>query len=363
MKPKQVSGDRFAGNLRPMQKALCAAFVAAALAAPAAAVAADAPRRPNIVVILGDDLGFADLGAYGSEIRTPAIDALAKQGVRFTNFYTHASSSPTRSMLLTGVDTHLNGLGNMDEWTAPNQRGAVGYEGYLNDRVVTMPQLLKAAGYHTYMVGKWHMGKAPDQIPAARGFERDFSLLDGAGSYWDMTNFTGASPKSVFTEDGRYLTKLPDDYYATKTYTDKLISFIDANQRRRQAVLRVRGPPGAARSVPPSQGLAQPARRRVRQGLGRGAPGAAEAAGRARHHAARHRARRTDVVPARSDRARAGQPRRPRQEDGAVCRHGREHGPSRRPAHRPPEEDRRVREHDLHRVRRQRRRGHAISSR
>ncbi|MGB3427330.1 MAG: arylsulfatase [Burkholderiaceae bacterium] len=212
-----------------MQKALSAAFVAAALAAPTLAVAADAPRRPNIVIILGDDLGFADLGSYGSEIRTPAIDALAKQGVRFTNFYTHASSSPTRSMLLTGVDTHLNGLGNMDEWTAPNQRGAVGYEGYLNDRVVTMPQLLKAAGYHTYMVGKWHMGKAPDQIPAARGFERDFSLLDGAGSYWDMTNFTGASPRSVFTEDGRYLTKLPDDYYATKTYTDKLIGYIDSN--------------------------------------------------------------------------------------------------------------------------------------
>jgi len=80
------------------------------------------------------------------------------------------------------------------------------------------------------MVGKWHLGKAPDQIPAARGFERDFSLLDGAGSYWDMTNFTAASPKSVFTEDGRYLTKLPKDYYATKTYTDKLIGFIDANR-------------------------------------------------------------------------------------------------------------------------------------
>jgi arylsulfatase len=229
MKLKQVTNDRLAGNLSPMQKALSAAFMAAALAAPAVAVAADAPRRPNIVIILGDDLGFSDLGSYGGEIRTPTFDALAKDGVRFTNFYTHASSSPTRSMLLTGVDTHLNGLGNMDEWTAPNQRGAVGYEGYLNDRVVTMPQLLKAAGYHTYMVGKWHLGKAPDQIPAARGFERDFSLLDGAGSYWDMMNFTGASPKSVFTEDGRYLTKLPDGYYATKTYTDKLISYIDAN--------------------------------------------------------------------------------------------------------------------------------------
>lgn len=132
-------------------------------------------------------------------------------------------------MLLTGVDTHRNGLGNMDEWTAPNQVGLPGYEGYLNDRVVTLPQLLKENGYHTYMVGKWHLGKKPEQIPAARGFERDFSLLDGAGSYWDMTNFTAASPKSVFTEDGRYLKKLPKNYYATKTYTDKLIEFIDAN--------------------------------------------------------------------------------------------------------------------------------------
>jgi len=202
----------------------------AAFAVPVICAAAEEPRRPNIVIILGDDMGFADMGSYGSEIKTPNLDSLAKDGVRFTNFYTHASSSPTRSMLLTGVDTHLNGLGNMDEWTAPNQWGVDGYEGYLNDRVVTLPQLLKDAGYHTYMVGKWHMGKNPKQIPAARGFERDFSLLDGAGSYWDMTNFTGASPQSVFTEDGRYLKRLPDDYYATKTYTDKLIGFIDANR-------------------------------------------------------------------------------------------------------------------------------------
>ena len=210
--------------------AVMASLAAALFTAGDAAQAQAQPKRPNIVVILGDDLGFADIGSFGSEIRTPNLDSLAREGVRFTNFYTHASCSPTRSMLLSGVDTHLNGLGNMDEWTAPNQRGVPGYEGYLNDRVATLPQLLKDAGYHTYMVGKWHMGKAPDQIPAARGFERDFSLLDGAGSYWDMTNFTAASPKSVFTEDGRYLTKLPDDYYATKTYTDKLIGFIDAQK-------------------------------------------------------------------------------------------------------------------------------------
>jgi arylsulfatase len=221
---------RTPGSLGRLLKTLGIVGILAALAAPAIATAADAPRRPNIVVILGDDMGFADMGSFGSEIRTPNLDSLARDGVRFTNFYTHASCSPTRSMLLTGVDTHLNGLGNMDEWTAPNQRGVPGYEGYLNNRVVTLPQLLKGAGYHTYMVGKWHLGKAPEQIPAARGFERDFSLLDGAGSYWDMTNFTGASPRSVFTEDGRYLTKLPKDYYATKTYTDKLIGFIDANR-------------------------------------------------------------------------------------------------------------------------------------
>ena len=196
---------------------------------PHGALAASPSRRPNIVIILGDDLGFSDMGSFGSEIRTPNLDSLANDGVRFTNFYTHATCSPTRSVLLSGVDTHINGLGNMDEWTAPNQQGVPGYEGYLNDRVATLPQLLKDAGYHTYMVGKWHLGKAPDQIPAARGFERDFSLLDGAGSYWDMTNFTAASPRSVFTEDGRYLTQLPKDYYATKTYTDKLIGYIDAN--------------------------------------------------------------------------------------------------------------------------------------
>ncbi len=187
-------------------------------------------RRPNVVMIVADDMGFADMGSFGGEIRTPNLDALAMGGVRFTQFYTHASCSPTRSMLLSGVDTHLNVLGNMDEWTAPNQVGVPGYEGYLNDRVATLPELLTDAGYHTYMTGKWHMWKQPDQIPAARGFERDFSLLDGAGSYWDMTNLTALSPRLVFTEDGRYLDELPGDYYATRTYTDKMIDFIESDR-------------------------------------------------------------------------------------------------------------------------------------
>ena len=277
--------------------------------------------------------------------------------MRFTNFYTHASCSPTRSMLLSGVDTHLNGLGNMDEWTAPNQRGVAGYEGYLNDRVVTLPQLLKDAGYHTYMVGKWHLGKAPDQIPAARGFERDFTLLDGAGSYWDMTNFTGASPRSVFTEDGRYLTKLPKDYYATKTYTDKLIGFIDANHGD--------GKPFFAYVAhqAPHDPYHLPREWRNRH------VGEYDKGWDAVRQARLKRQIELGIMPAGTQLSErmwflpdpvvlAPASRAiPRQEDGALRRHGGEPRLPRRPAHRPPQEDRRVREHDLHRLRRQRRRG------
>ena len=260
-------------------------------------------------------------------------------------------------MLLSGVDTHLNGSGNMDEWAAPNQWGVPGYEGDLNDRVATLPELLKNAGYHTYMVGKWHLGKAPDKIPAARGFERDFSLLDGAGSYWDMTSFTAANPRSVFTEDGRYLTELPKGYYATKTYTDKLISFIDANKGDGKpffAYVSHQAPhdpfhlPKEWRERHVGQydrgwdALRQERLKRQIE-LGIVPPGTVS--------------RRTDVVPSRPDRPGACDQGRLRQEDGALCRHGGEPGLPRRAAHRSPEEDRRVREHDLRRLRRQRGRG------
>jgi len=131
--------------------AVIAATIATLFSAPAPAQMQGKSKRPNIIIILGDDMGVCDMGSFGSEIKTPNLDSLANDGVRFTNFYTHASCSPTRSMLLTGVDTHLNGLGNMDEWTAPNQRGVDGYEGFLNKQVVTLPQLLKGAGYqHLY---------------------------------------------------------------------------------------------------------------------------------------------------------------------------------------------------------------------
>ena len=111
---QRTSNHSAAPSLGRWLKTSCILGLVAILALPAVAIAADPPRRPNIVIILGDDLGSADLGAFGSEIKTPNIDSLARDGVRFTSFYTHATCSPTRSMLLSGVDTHVNGLGNMD---------------------------------------------------------------------------------------------------------------------------------------------------------------------------------------------------------------------------------------------------------
>nr|MCU0855894.1 sulfatase-like hydrolase/transferase [Paracoccaceae bacterium] len=141
--------------------------------------------RPNILLIVADDAGYADLGSFGGEIETPNLDALAAIGIRFTDFTASATCSPSRSMLLTGTDNHLAGLGNMAEWTAPNQEGVPGYEGYLNERVALLPELLKEAGYNTFMAGKWHMGEEPEHWPAARGFDRDLSLIPGGGSHLD----------------------------------------------------------------------------------------------------------------------------------------------------------------------------------
>ena len=143
-----------------------------------------ADNRPNILLVMVDDMGWTDLGSYGSEISTPNLDELANNGVKFTDFHVSVSCSPTRSMLLTGTDNHVAGLGNMGEMLRPNQRGKPGYEGHLNDRVVSLAEVLKADGYHTYMAGKWHLGHAADQYPAARGFERSFSMLFGGASYW-----------------------------------------------------------------------------------------------------------------------------------------------------------------------------------
>jgi arylsulfatase len=141
-------------------------------------------QQPNILLIVADDLGFTDLGAFGGEINTPNLDAIALEGLRFTNFHTASTCSPTRSMLLSGTDHHLAGLGSMAEAIRPEQKGQPGYEGYLNDQVAALPELLQDDGYYTVLSGKWHLGLIPERFPARRGFERSFTLLPGAANHY-----------------------------------------------------------------------------------------------------------------------------------------------------------------------------------
>jgi arylsulfatase A-like enzyme len=207
--------------------ALCSGLFALATASaadPSRSETKTAEGKPNILLIIADDMGYSDIGCFGGEIRTPNLDALAKRGLRATNFYVGPTCSPTRSMLLSGCDHHVAGFGNMDELAGPEQKGKPGYEGYLNDRVVPVAKVLREAGYHTYWAGKSHMGYDPSQWPAAMGFERDFTLLQGGGSNWsDMTYPNPAHPKLTFTLNGKPLDKLPDDHFSSQAYTDFII--------------------------------------------------------------------------------------------------------------------------------------------
>ncbi|MCX7173854.1 MAG: arylsulfatase [Proteobacteria bacterium] len=202
---------------------LSAAMPGVALAKPA--------KQPNILLILADDLGFADIGAFGGEIPTPKLDELARSGLQLTRFYTSSQCAPTRAMLMSGVDSHLAGLGAMQEGMSENQVGQPGYEGYLNNRVVSMASLLKDAGYHTYMAGKWHLGTEVDQTPTARGFDRSFSLLTGSASHFnDMAGPTLAQPRAKYWEDGKEVFSLPESFYSTSYYTSRMIEYIDSNK-------------------------------------------------------------------------------------------------------------------------------------
>lgn len=191
-----------------------------------------AADRPNILLIMSDDMGFTDIGSFGGEIATPNIDALASSGVRFSSFHTSVSCSPTRSMLLTGTDNHVAGLGNMGELLTPAQVGKPGYEGHLNDRVVTLAEVLRDGGYHTYMSGKWHLGHEPEQLPFARGFERSFSMLDGGASHWsDMIGIQAETqPMARYVIDDVELSALPGDFYSSRSYADFLIEAIRENR-------------------------------------------------------------------------------------------------------------------------------------
>ncbi len=193
--------------------------------------AAQADTRPNILLIVADDLGYSDVGAFGGEIDTPNLDQLVRDGRILTSHYVGATCSPTRAMLMSGTDHHLVGLGSMAEALTPSQIGQPGYEGYLNNQSLALPEVLRDAGYHTYMAGKWHLGTSVETGPKARGFESSFALLQGAGSH-----FAPVAGKPIVADlasqyrEGGDLVGLPANFYSSDSYTDKLIGYIDANK-------------------------------------------------------------------------------------------------------------------------------------
>lgn len=215
------------GEQEPTQSASPATTEAAPVTVPEAVVTSD---RPNILLIVVDDVGYTDLGVFGGEIATPNLDALASSGLLLTNFHSAATCSPTRSMLMSGTDNHIAGLGTMAEELKDNQKGNPGYEGYLNERVASLADLLHDADYHTYMTGKWHLGMTEETSPAARGFEKSFALLPGGGGHFDDLGLVGPPhEKTPYRQDGKSVT-LPEDFYTTRDFTTRMIDYLDADK-------------------------------------------------------------------------------------------------------------------------------------
>lgn len=214
---------------------VAAAFAGTAGAAPAAEAATATPRgsRPNILLIVADDLGYSDIGAFGGEIATPNLDRMARSGLKLTQFYASPYCSPTRAMLMSGVDHHRAGFGSMAELLTPAQRSQPGYEGYLNEHVAPLPALMRDAGYHTYMAGKWHLGVSEDASPAARGFEQSFALVQGGASHTDQTGIItddpDKTPKALYRENGKQV-DLPPNFYSSTFYADRIMRQIGSNR-------------------------------------------------------------------------------------------------------------------------------------
>ncbi|MBN8732890.1 MAG: arylsulfatase [Acidobacteria bacterium] len=196
-------------------------FLASALAAGASPLAAAPAPRPNILLILADDLGWSDLGCYGSEIRTPNLDKLAQGGVRFTQFYNSARCCPSRASIMTGLYPHQAGMGNMTN--ARPRTDFPGYAGQLNSRNTTIPEVLKQAGYSTWMTGKWHLGPPG---PVGRGFDDYYGMVHGFDSFWDESKYTrlpAGRPHHTYS---------PGKFYATEAITDHTLDFLAASRKQ-----------------------------------------------------------------------------------------------------------------------------------
>ncbi len=186
--------------------------------------------KPNIILLVADDLGFSDIGPFGGDIQTPVLDKLAKESMLFSSFHVLPTCSPTRSVLLTGNDNHIAGLGIMGEMTYPALKGLPGYSGHLNEQVVTLPEILQQHGYHTYMAGKWHLGEEEGQTPDDRGFEESFALLQGGGSHYADQKSLSPLQGMDYRVNGKKLAELPADFYSTRNYTDTLIAYIEKHK-------------------------------------------------------------------------------------------------------------------------------------
>ncbi|MEY4641855.1 MAG: hypothetical protein RLZZ227_1849 [Pseudomonadota bacterium] len=192
--------------------------------APAASAASGlAPgSRPNILLIVADDLGYQDLSAFGGEIPTPNIDALFQSGVMMTQFYVSVACQPTRAMLMSGTDHHLAGVGAQGRVV----EGSPAYQNRLTQNVASIAERLAALDYHTSMIGKWHLGLAEGEAPADRGFERSFVLLEPGAFHFDMIGYS-ARDAVHYEDDGVPVNALPEDFYSTIAYTDHMIGFIE----------------------------------------------------------------------------------------------------------------------------------------
>ncbi|HBJ89436.1 MAG TPA: arylsulfatase, partial [Gammaproteobacteria bacterium] len=209
--------------------ALCAATVACD------SNTSNVPQRPapNVLLILADDLGFSDLGAYGSEIPTPNFDALAQSGTLLTNFYANATCAPSRSMLLSGMDSHAVGFGFNPSAASrlPILRGEAGYSGDWPAHINSFVSQFSEAGYYTFMAGKWHQGAAEIATPYARGFQKAFYLQDGGASHFaDATGQTSTAPVATYYDEGTQVSALPENFYSSEFYVNKVMDYLDQRE-------------------------------------------------------------------------------------------------------------------------------------
>lgn len=182
--------------------------------------------RPNILVVLFDDVGFTGFGAYGGDARTPNIDALAQSGTLFSRYYSSPFCGPSRAMLMTGLDNHQTGMGTLVETVTPEQSELPGYSMVWDDNQATIASLLSEAGYQTYVSGKWGIGAKGKNLPNRFGFDRSYVMDSTGGSNYDHTHYLPGYPEVSWYEDGKPV-RLPEDFYSSRNLVDQMIRYID----------------------------------------------------------------------------------------------------------------------------------------